>query len=304
MPAKAKTTRTPKKVHVPAFDMLGVGGLLGSTQRVQPDPLRQLEAEEVAEQRKMVNNLRHEELILRRENRIDREMQKQDALRGKNKNDSLDGLKKVLEIKNILDVKKEDSITEQVGKALVPAIINSLTQRQPDPLDQIMRYQQAGFIPAHNTTGEHNAFSVEAQKMRNEHEFRIRELDLKDKERELRYMQRNDIITTITKALAPVVASVSEDALKKAGENMARQAKHGDPGTIRTVLDQTPNVEPSKILIKCNCGFTDDMYFHGAPPNLINCPECNQELRTGTLDELNVSDIRRELGEGDQNFVA
>ena len=72
--AKAKTPRAPKKViqHVPAYDLLGVGGLMGTGARGQPDPLRQLEAEESAEERKMINNLRHEELILRRENRIDK----------------------------------------------------------------------------------------------------------------------------------------------------------------------------------------------------------------------------------------
>ncbi len=303
--AKAKAPRTPKKViqHVPAYDLPFVGGLMGTAQQRQPDPLRQLEAEEIAEQRKMVNNLRHEELILRRENRIDREMQKQDLLRGKNKNDSLDGLKKVLEIQKMMDGKKEDSITEQVGKALVPAIINSLTQRQPDPLEQIMRYQQAGFIPQHGTSGEDNQFTVERQKMRHEHEYRIRELDLKDRERELKYMQRNDLITTITKALAPMVAGVGEEAMKKAGENMARNVLHGDAGTVRTVMDQT-NVEPSRIMIKCSCGFSDDMYFNGPPPQLISCPECGQELRTGTLDEFTVADARRELGEGDQKFVS
>ena len=307
MSPKKPTPRPPKKVHVPAFDMLGVGGLLGSTHRVQPDPLRQLENEESAEQRKMINNLRHEELILRRENRIDREMQKQNLLRGKNENDPLDGYKKVVEIQNLMNAKKEDDLGDQLGRAIIPAIIQGILAPAPDPVDQMVKFKQASeMFNSNRPGGTSNEIDLKIEQLRGERELASKKMDLENRKFLMEYEQKQNMLNTLVNIGDTALKAFSGPIQQKMNELGQVSARHSVAGTQQTILGQTPNpdLESSKILIKCSCGFSDFMYFHGPPPNLIQCPECAQELRTGTLDELNVSDIRAELDEGDQKFVA
>ena len=134
----------------------------------------------------------------------------------------------------------------------------------------------------------------------------FRKMDLENKKFMLEFEQKQNMVNTLVNLGGNVLTAFQGPITQKMNELGQASARHSVAGTQQTVMGQTPNpdVEPSKILIKCNCGFDDFMYFHGAPPNLISCPECGQELRTGTLDELNVSDMGRELGEGDQRFDA
>ena len=304
--AKAKTPRTPKKViqHVPAYNMLGIGGLMGTSRGIQPDPLRQLESEEVAEQRKMVNNLRHEELILRRENRIDREIKKQDLLRGKNENDPLDGYKKIVEIQNLMNAKKEDGLGDQLGKAIIPAIIQGILAPAPDPVDQMVKFKQASeMFNSNRPGGTSNEIDLKIEQLRGERELASKKMDLENRKFLMEYEQKQNMLNTLVNIGDTALKAFSGPIQQKMNELGQATARRGQAGSQQTVMEQTPIVEPSKITIKCACGFNDDLYFNGDPPSLIQCPQCGQKLRTATVDELSVKDLR-ELGEGGQNFVA
>ena len=306
---KAKTPKTPKKVHIPAYNLMGIGGLQGTARR-QVDPFTQLEREEYEERKKAIDNLRHEELILRRENRIDRETLKQDAFRQRNQPQNQ--MKDTIEMyrglnlltKEMQSQPKEDPVTEAV-KAIVPMAFNALMAPQPDFMDQALKYKQFGdLFKNSNRTGEDNEWTLKRQESQNEHELKMLQTDLANKKFLLEVDQKQNTFNSLLKVGGNLVEAFQGPITKRMNDLGQSTARHSQAGTVQTVMDQTPNVESSKVMIKCSCGFSDFMYFHGAPPNLISCPECGQELRTGTLDELNVSDLKRELGEGDQNFVS
>ncbi len=293
---KAKTPRAPKKViqHIPAYNMLGIGGLTGTAQRGPPDPLRQLEADEVEEQRKMINNLRHEELILRRENRIDREQKKQDSFRGKGGNDQLESYKRFMELQNMalnMNAKKEDPITEAV-KAIVPMAFNALMAPQPDPVEQIARYQQLGLIPQHGTAGEHNKFSVELEKIRGERMLLGKQHDLQLYKLQLEQANRQEMLETAAKIIGPLLGVAGGEMAKKMeqkGMTAAIQARN--PGFEKTILNTlgagatSPGSlqgETAEMLIRCDCGYDKVMLVPVPPPQVLSCPGCGKTLLTGS----------------------
>jgi len=306
---KSKVPKTPKKVTIPAYNLMGIGGIQGTARR-QTDPFTQLEREEYEERKKAIDNLRHEELILRRENRIDREQKKQDAFRQQNQPQNQ--MKDTIEMyrglnsltKEMQTQPKEDPVTEAV-KQIVPLAFNALMAPQPDPVDQLMKYKQLGDMFASNRTGgTSNEIDLKIEQIRGEREMGFRKLDLENKKFLLELEQKQNMVNTLVNLGGNLVTAFQGPITQKMNELGQASARHSMAGTVPTVLEQTPIVEPSKILIKCDCGFSDFMYFNGLPPQLISCPECGQKLRTGTLDELNVSDMVGKLGEGDQKFVA
>ncbi len=307
---KPKTPKTPKKVTIPAYNLMGIGGLQGTARR-QVDPFTQLEREEYEERKKAIDNLRHEELILRRENRIDRETLKQDAFRQRNQPQNQ--MKDTIEMyrglnlltKEMQTQPKMDPVTEAV-KQIVPMAFNALMAPQPDPVDQLIKYREMSKIMSEGRTGgTSNEIDLKIEQIRGEREMGFRKMDLENKKFMLEYEQKQNMLNTLVNLGGNVLTAFQGPITQKMNELGQATARHGVAGTVPTVMPQTAGGEPSRVLVKCSCGFADDMYFTGQPPSLITCPKCGQELRTGTADEaFNVKISPQELGSGDQNFVA
>ncbi len=281
-----------------------------SYQQGTMDPLAQMELDSLRADSNEYRDLQIEAMKLKRKKEI-REL-KQSAIFPQQRQDTAkDAIDNAFKITQMVAASakqaqpKDDPISEAI-KQIVPMAFNALMAPQPDFMDQALKYKQLGDMYASNRTGgTSNEIDLKIEQIRGEREMSFRKLDLENKKFMLEMEQKQNMVNTLVNLGGNVLTAFQGPITQKMNELGQASARHSMAGTVQTSMPQTAGGEPSRVLVKCSCGFKDDMYFTGQPPSLITCPKCGQELRTGTPDEaLNVSVNPQELGEGDQKFVS
>ncbi len=173
----------------------------------------------------------------------------------------------------------KDLVIEGVRNPVMQAIRES--QPQQGVLDQIFtnptlftQFKELGLFGG-GSGGATSHLDLEIEKLRGERQLEVTKLNLDMKKSMLEIDakdRRTDNILAILSPLSALFAGPVAERMQQLGQQQA--ASHVPPS-------QVPAAGGTTILLRCTCGYEGPTTFPGAPPNLIPCPQCGQELLVG-----------------------
>ena len=176
-----------------------------------------------------------------------------------------------------------DLVTDSVKKPMEELVKNM--QPQPSAFEQILmnpemfsRAKEIGMFGSREPRTGSTNIDLEIEKMKGERELQIKQLDLSWRKSLLETEAKDRRTDNILSALAPLSAILAGPVAQRM-QSLGQQqgATHMPPGVMPL---GAPPIDTT-ILLRCSCGYEGPMTFPGPVPNLINCPECGQDLIVG-----------------------
>ena len=176
-----------------------------------------------------------------------------------------------------------DLVSDSVKKPMEELAKNMTAQ--PSAFEQILmnpemfsRAKEIGMFGGRESRTGSTNIDLEIEKMRGERELQIKQLDLGWRKSLLEIESKNQRTDTLMQALAPLSTILSGPLMNRM-EQMGQQQgmRHNSMGTVQPTNPATTNT----ILLRCPCGNEESITFEGAPPSVVKCPKCQQELQVG-----------------------
>jgi len=252
-----------------------------------PDPLTQMETQNLKDLSTEFRTLRIEEMLQKK--------RKQMAASGPISNtqaqrENLAYFKTVMELAQMNQPKDQPDKTLEYLK-----FFNTVTQGQGAPanfFDQYIKGRELGIF-GQPSTGDSNPSDVEIEKLRGERMLDSKRIDLELHKLRLERESDQGKISMLGQIVAPFMAysgaKVAED-MKARGADMGN--RYRNPGNSQNALNEflqeqgiiNPNSlqgKTAEMKISCPCGYDKVLMVPLPPPAQISCPGCGKTLQTG-----------------------
>jgi hypothetical protein len=267
----------------------------GTKPQSQLDPLDQLMEDEARGLASEARRLRLEEIIETRKRKLSRTRQGSPIMG--------DDSNQLMNLMNLMNKQLETGVkiaTSREGSGSNPAqvleyvkLFNDIMRSQgagPSFFEQFQQAREMGLINQ-SEGGDPNKFSVQMESLRSERMLTAKKIDLELMKMRLQQEDGQNKLALLAQIFAPVVAysgnKMSED-MRARGADAASRIMNPEQNIFTDLMEQGGIINPGslqgktgKMLINCDCGFSESMLVPIPPPEQISCPNCGKKLLTG-----------------------
>ena len=254
------------------------------------DPIRQIENEAIRDLSNEYRTLRIEELIAKKKKQLTASVPTSNIQAQK---ENLEYIKTVMELSKMNQPKEGPDQTLEYLKFFNQMNLQNQQLNAPSSFfDQYLKAREMGIV-GNPSTGEHNQFSVELEKLRSERMMSGKKIDLELHKMRLEQESNQGKIGMIGQIVAPFMAysgaKLAED-MKARGADMGNRYRNSgnSQNALNEFLQEQGIINPNSLQgktaemkISCPCGYDKVLMVPLPPPAQISCPGCGKTLQTG-----------------------